>query len=230
MATEIYKIGYISLIDDRVIEITPLKIKYMRQFMEQFDKISSTTSDIESIELIVECARIAMQQYLPSLATIDDIEDNLDLPEIYKLLEFAAGIKLSEDSDQDIVEQKEQQDNSWASLDLAKLESEAFLLGIWKDFDELERSMSMPELVAVLGEKRELDYNERKFLAAIQGIDLDKQSKTSSGGDPWEEMKARVFSKGKATNANDIVSFQGQKAAKAGFGIGMGLGYEDMTT
>jgi hypothetical protein len=42
-------------------------------------------------------------------------------------------------------------------------------------------------------------------------------------------MKARVFSKGKTDNPNDIVSFQGTKAAQAGFGIGMGMGYEDLT-
>jgi hypothetical protein len=39
-------------------------------------------------------------------------------------------------------------------------------------------------------------------------------------------MKARVFSKGKAENARDIIALQGINAQKAGFGIGMGLEYE----
>jgi hypothetical protein len=39
-------------------------------------------------------------------------------------------------------------------------------------------------------------------------------------------MKARVFSGGSATSADDITSLQGPNAAKAGFGIGMGLDYE----
>jgi hypothetical protein len=42
-------------------------------------------------------------------------------------------------------------------------------------------------------------------------------------------MKAKVFSGGKASNANDVLALQGVNAQKAGFGIGMGLGYEDLT-
>jgi len=42
-------------------------------------------------------------------------------------------------------------------------------------------------------------------------------------------MKARVFSGGKAQGSNDILAYQGANANKAGFGIGMGLDYEDLT-
>ena len=42
-------------------------------------------------------------------------------------------------------------------------------------------------------------------------------------------MKARVFSGGSSSDPNDIVSFQGATASKAGFGIGMGLDYQDLT-
>jgi hypothetical protein len=42
-------------------------------------------------------------------------------------------------------------------------------------------------------------------------------------------MKARVFSGGKTSDPNDIVSFQGAKAQQAGFGLNMGIGYEDLT-
>jgi hypothetical protein len=42
-------------------------------------------------------------------------------------------------------------------------------------------------------------------------------------------MKARVFSKGKAENSKDVLALQGINAQKAGFGIGMGLDYEDLT-
>jgi hypothetical protein len=82
--------------------------------------------------------------------------------------------------------------------------------------------------MATLESKRELDYQEKKFLAAIQGVDLDKNSGNNSGN-KWEEMKAKVFSGGKAANSNDVLALQGVNAQKAGFGIGMGLGYEDLT-
>jgi hypothetical protein len=42
-------------------------------------------------------------------------------------------------------------------------------------------------------------------------------------------MKARVFSGGKATSGNDVLALQGANAQRAGFGIGMGIGYEDLT-
>jgi hypothetical protein len=88
--------------------------------------------------------------------------------------------------------------------------------------------LSIPEILATLSIKRELEYDSKKFLAAMQGVDLDKQvGKDKSNA--WEEMKARVFSKGKTDNPNDITSLQGVNAQKAGFGIGMGLDYEDLT-
>ena len=115
---------------------------------------------------------------------------------------------------------------TWEELDLAKLEAEVFLLGNWKNFDDLETSLSMAEMSEILNSKRELDYEEKKFFAAIQGVDLDQES--GRGQKEWEDMKARVFSRGKATDSNDILALQGINAKQAGFGIGMGLDYEDM--
>jgi hypothetical protein len=87
----------------------------------------------------------------------------------------------------------------------------------------------MPELTSILIAKREKEHEERKFLAAIQGIDLDKNTKSSDGKErgqkEWEDLKARVFSRGKTKDSNDIASLQGINAQQAGFGIGMGLDY-----
>lgn len=79
----------------------------------------------------------------------------------------------------------------------------------------------MPELVAILGAKQEEDYENRKFLAALQGVDIDKNS--SKGADEWERIKAKAFSGGKSTNPKDVLSLQGANAKRKGFGIGMGL-------
>lgn len=226
MATEIYESAYINLIDGTSIYITPLKIKYLRQFMKQFENVGKAKGDDQAIGELAKCALITMQQYYPTIKTIEELEDNIDLSTIYKILDIAAGIKIDKDSDREVKKQATESGASWDDLDLVKLESEVFLLGIWKDYEELETSMSMPELTATLNIKRELDYSEKKFLAAIQGVDLDKNANKSNA---WEDMKARVFSKGKAKNANDITALQGINAQKAGFGIGMGLDYVDMT-
>lgn len=226
MATEVYPSGYINLIDGTSIYLTPLKIKYLRQFMEQFENVKNAKGDDEAIEELAKCALITMQQYYPEIDNIEKLEDSVDLKTIYKILDIAAGIKIDKDSQEKVKDQATDSGASWDKLDLVRLESEVFLLGIWKDYEELETSMSMPELTATLNIKRELDYQDKKFYAAIQGVDLDKNTKKSNA---WEDMKARVFSKGKAQNSNDVLALQGANAQKAGFGIGMGLDYEDLT-
>lgn len=228
MATTIYKNKIIKLIDGTEIEATPLKIKYLREFMTAFDLVRDTQDDAEAISSLVACARIAMKQYYPSISkTIEDVEDNLDLPAIYQVLEIAGGIKINKDSQEAVKDQAVDSGMTWEDLDLAKLESEVFLLGIWKDYHDLELSLSMPELLATLESKRELDYEEKKFLAAIQGVDLDKNSNSEKGQKEWENMKARVFSRGATSDSNDVLALQGVNAQKAGFGIGLGLDYED---
>jgi len=228
MPTTVYNSANITLVDGTEVYITPLKIKHLRQFMESFELVKSLGDTEEAFDQLLECVRIAMKQYFPSIKTVDDVADNLDMATMYKLIDIAAGIS-NKKSDDDPKPQKSEDSESsgWRTLDLAKLEAEVFLLGIWKDYEELESCLSMPELTATLEIKRELDYQDKKFNAAMQGVDLDKQSGKSEQN-KWEEMKARVFSGGKAENGSDILAFQGANAAKAGFGIGLGLAYEDL--
>ena len=230
MATTIYKSEIVYLFDGTELEIVPLKIKYLREFMQAFENVKGTKNDDEAIAALVECVRICMKQYYPTISgTTDDVENNIDMPTIYKVLDVSAGIRINKKSEETVKDQALESGSSWGDLDLAKLESEVFLLGIWKDYQELELSLSMPELMATLEVSRELDYAEKKFMAAIQGVDLDAESGKSKGQQEWEDMKARVFSGGQTSDANDILSFQGPKAQKVGFGIGMGLDYENLT-
>lgn len=228
MPNKVYDSATINLIDGTEVFMTPLKIKYLREFMEVFEEMEGTKTEDETLNKLLDCARIAMKQYCPRLKTIEDVEDNIDIKTMYKVLEIAAGIKINDGAKESVKEQAQESSPKWSDMDLVTLESELFLLGIWKDYDELESSLSMPELTTTLNAKRESDYREKKFLAAMQGVDLDKQTgKVEENA--WEKLKAKVFSKGKTDNPNDIVALQGQAAKKAGFGIGMGLGYEDLT-
>lgn len=227
MATEVYKTDYIYLINGEEIEISPLKIKYLRQFMNTFIDIEKAKDDDEAIEILTECAKICMKQYYPEISKT--VDEYLDLQSLYKIVDVGANIKINEASQETVKKQATDSGSNWDNLDLAKLESEVFVIGIWKDYDELEKSLSIPELFLTLQSKRELDYDERKFFAAIQGIDLDKETGKSRGQKEWEDLKARVFSKGKVTDSNDVLALQGQNAVNAGFGIGMGLEYEDLT-
>jgi hypothetical protein len=222
MATTVYNVKNIQTFDDRVIEVSPLKIKWLREFMEIYETLKDSNNDQEAIDLLVECTRICMKQFAPDLSISSEIvEDNFDLQTVYSILETAAGIIKKEDKDEDIKNNVQESGTPWSNLDLASLESEAFLLGIWKDYQELEMSISMPELASLLESKRKLEYEEKKFFAAIQGVDLEKNNEEE---DAWTKLKNKVFNGGRKDN--DILTFQGQKAAQAGFGIGMGLDYE----
>jgi hypothetical protein len=230
MATSIYKTKNIYLFDGTEIQIMPLKIKYLREFMDAFDKIKETKDDDEAMLVLLECTRIAMKQYYPSISkSIEDLEDNIDLPTVHEVLDLAGNIKVGGESEEDVKTQAQKGDPgpSWEEFDLAKLESEVFLLGIWKDYKELEESLSLSEIMAIISSKRELDYQEKKFFAAIQGVDLEDSSGSDRGQKEWENLKARVFSRGATNDSSDVLSLQGQNAKKAGFGIGLGLDYED---
>jgi hypothetical protein len=230
MATKVYTTDNIYLFNGTELEISPLKIKYLREFMVAFDDIKNANNDDEAIGTLVECVRVCMKQYYPDISkTVEDVEDNVDMPTIYKILDISAGIKINKKSEEPVKNQAEKSGETWDTLDLAKLESEVFLLGIWKDYDELERSLSMSELMITLEAVRDLDYSEKKFLAAMQGVDLDAESGKDRGQKEWEDMKARVFSGGQTGDSNDVLSLQGVNAQKAGFGIGMGLDYENLT-
>lgn len=228
MATEVYTKDNIFLIDGTELEIIPLKIKYLREFMNAFQDMKNASTDDEAIEVLIKCTQVCMKQYYPKISkTIEDVEDNIDLPTIYKIIDIAAGIKINKESEKPVKDQANDNGMTWSELDLAKLEAEVFVLGIWKDYQELETSLSMPELMVTLSSKRDLDYEEKKFLAAIQGIDLETASNPEKGQKEWEDMKARVFSKGATNDSNDVLSLQGPKARQLGFGINMGLDYSD---
>jgi len=92
----------------------------------------------------------------------------------------------------------------------------------------------MAELVAILEAMREQEYNDKKFAAAMQGVDLDKETgrdrrtKASPEGkkaSTFEDIQARVFSGGMAQDANDILALQGRFGAQKGFQMGKDMQY-----
>lgn len=232
MPTKIYDIAYIKTIYGKEIEISPLKIKHMREFMDKFDSVKTAENEEAMIKVLTECATIAMKQFYPEIDTVEKFEDEFDLKTMYKIIEYAGGIKMDDEEQEESDDRQEQSESSsksgWGDLDLNKLESEAFLLGIWKNYDELESSICLAELMSILEQKREMDYQDKKFTASLKGIDLDEASGQKEE-DPWEAMKARVAAKASGIgngNPNDITSFQGTKGQQAGFSIGKELGYE----
>lgn len=68
------------------------------------------------------------------------------------------------------------------------------LLGIWKNIEDLEDSINLPELHAILNASREREYRQNKFMAALKGIDLDDKDKVDAK-ERFEEVQRRVQAK-----------------------------------
>jgi inhibitor of KinA sporulation pathway (predicted exonuclease) len=100
MSTEVYEEKVIKLIDGTEIKVRPLKISLLRPFMKKFEGIAAVAEDNDkSLSLLMECVQIAMQQYNPEIAgNLKALEETLDLPTVYKIVEEASGVKLSDAS------------------------------------------------------------------------------------------------------------------------------------
>jgi hypothetical protein len=98
MATTVHEGRELILMDGTKIKVRPLKISLLRPFMTKFEKIAEVAEDNEkSMALLIECVQIAMEQYSPDLAKDKDkLEDVLDLPTVYDIIEAASGVKLSD--------------------------------------------------------------------------------------------------------------------------------------
>jgi hypothetical protein len=97
MATTVYEAQKLTLMDGTEISVRPLKISLLRPFMAKFEGVAAVADDNEkSMTLLVECVQIAMKQYKPELANdIEKLEEVLDLPTVYKIVEAASGSTLA---------------------------------------------------------------------------------------------------------------------------------------
>lgn len=61
-------------------------------------------------------------------------------------------------------------------------------MGKWKNFQEIEESLSLPELEHVVTAAREKEMRNNRFMAALKGVNLDEDTAV----DKVEEMKRRI--------------------------------------
>ena len=98
MTTTVNETKEIVLIDGTKINVRPLRISLLRPFMKEFEGIAKVAEDNDkSMDILMKCVQIAMKQYSPELAEdIDKLEEALDLPTVYKIVEEASGVKLGD--------------------------------------------------------------------------------------------------------------------------------------
>ena len=68
----------------------------------------------------------------------------------------------------------------------------------------------MPELVQTFKSMQKTESEKRKFLASIQGVDLNESSNENKEGSSFEDVKRRAL--GVTASADDVVSLQGSFA------------------
>lgn len=98
MATSVYETSEIELLDGTKIKVRPLKISLLREFMKKFESIAKVAENNDkSMDILIDCVQIAMKQYAPDLSTDRErLEDNIDLPSVYKVIEAASGIRFDD--------------------------------------------------------------------------------------------------------------------------------------
>ena len=98
MATTVNEAIEVTLVDGTKVAIRPLKISLLREFLKEFEGIADVASDNnKSMDVLMKCVQIAMKQYNPEMAAdVKTLEENLDLPTVYRIVEEASGIKLGD--------------------------------------------------------------------------------------------------------------------------------------
>lgn len=98
MATQVYEVTEIELLDGTKIKMRPLKISLLREFMKKFEGLQKVAEDNnKSMDVLMDCVQIAMRQYAPDLSVDrEKLEDNIDLPSVYKVVEAASGVKFDD--------------------------------------------------------------------------------------------------------------------------------------
>lgn len=87
----------VTMLDGTELKVRPLKISLLREFMKKFEGIAKVADNNDkSMDILMECVQVAMKQYSPDLAgDLKALEDKLDLPTVYKIVEEASGVNMS---------------------------------------------------------------------------------------------------------------------------------------
>lgn len=102
MATTVYQTEDIILQDGTEITLKRLNIKNQRKFMNRFENLEVTESNDEATDQMVELAKICLVGVLKGTKHEENSQDDewleevLDEPTIYKIIEVCAGIKLND--------------------------------------------------------------------------------------------------------------------------------------
>jgi hypothetical protein len=90
----------ITLVDNTEVPVRALKLSLLRPFMTKFAELAAVSDDNDkSMDILMDCVQIAMKQYKPELAEErEQLEELLDLPTVYQIIDAASGFQNAEAS------------------------------------------------------------------------------------------------------------------------------------
>lgn len=95
MTTTVHEAKTVTLLDGTEVSVRPLKISLLRKFMKEFEGLEKVAENNDkSMDVLMKCVTIAMGQYAPDVDKTT-LEDNLDLPTVYEIVEAASGIDMT---------------------------------------------------------------------------------------------------------------------------------------
>lgn len=97
MATTVYTTEEISLQDGSKITLKRLNIKNQRVFMKEFEAMGVPGSNDEALDQLIDLAQICLEGIDKELSEDrEKLEEVLDEPTIYKIIEVCSGLKLND--------------------------------------------------------------------------------------------------------------------------------------
>ncbi len=97
MATTVYDVEEIELQNGAKVKLKPLTIKELRKFMLALQKTAESTTEDETLNVLIDACAVALERQLPELVKDRDaLEDALDVPTINRILEVCGGIKMDD--------------------------------------------------------------------------------------------------------------------------------------
>ena len=97
MATTVYSVEEVTLQNGSTVKLKPLSIKELRKFMLVLQAASNSTSEDQTLNVLIDACAVALEKQLPDLVKDRDaFEDVLDVPTINRILEVCGGIKMDD--------------------------------------------------------------------------------------------------------------------------------------
>ena len=97
MATTVYDVEEIVLQNGAKVQLKPLSIKQLRKFMSTINRAQESTTEDDTLSVLIDACAVALEVQLPDLVSDRDaLESALDVPTINRILEVCGGIKMDD--------------------------------------------------------------------------------------------------------------------------------------